>query len=68
MVSASWRERNVREVNADDGAMDALSGPYSPDKATALKAFNFDRSGLAARGMGYERLEQLVFDRLMWER
>ena len=45
--------------------MDALSGPYSPDKAAALKAFKFDRSRLAARGMGYERLDQLVFDLLM---
>jgi xylose isomerase len=55
----------LAEINADDGAMDALSGPYSPDKAAALKAFEFDRSRLASRGMGYERLDQLVFDLLM---
>lgn len=55
----------LAEINADDGGMDALSGPYSSEKAMALKAYDFDRSGLAARGMGYERLDQLVFDLLM---
>jgi xylose isomerase len=55
----------LAEINAADAAMDALSGPYSPEKAAALKAYDFDRPGLAARGMGYERLDQLVFDLLM---
>jgi xylose isomerase len=55
----------LAEINADDGGMDALSGPYSSEKATALKAYDFDRPELAARGMGYERLDQLVFDLLM---
>jgi xylose isomerase len=55
----------LAEINADDGEMDAFSGPYSSEKATALKAYGFDRPGLAARGMGYERLDQLMFDLLM---
>jgi xylose isomerase len=55
----------LAEINADDGGVATLSGPYSSEKAAALKAHDFDRPGLAARGMGYERLDQLVFDLLM---
>lgn len=40
-------------------------GAYSCDKATALKAYSFDRIALGNRGMQYERLDQLVFDLLM---
>ena len=40
-------------------------GAYSRDKASALKAYAFDRNALGNRGMQYERLDQLVFDLLM---
>ncbi len=54
----------LREINADDPAMAPFFGKYSRDKANALKQYTFDRVALGQRGMGYERLDQLVFDLL----
>jgi xylose isomerase len=55
----------LAEINADDGAMDAYKGAYSADKAAALKAQAFDRAALGARGMQYERLDQLTIELLL---
>ncbi len=55
----------VASINADDGAMDKFSGKYSAQKATALKAEQFDRAGLAGRGLNYERLDQLTIEVLL---
>ncbi|MBN2500846.1 MAG: xylose isomerase [Anaerolineales bacterium] len=55
----------LAEINADDGAMDAYKGAYSADKAAALKAVDFDRAALGARGMKYERLDQLTVELLL---
>ncbi|HET7216921.1 MAG TPA: hypothetical protein VFJ02_02700, partial [Vicinamibacterales bacterium] len=38
---------------------------YSRAAATALKARTFDRAAIAARGLAYERLDQLLVDVLM---
>jgi xylose isomerase len=38
---------------------------YSKEHATSLLAQNVDRSALAARGLGYERLDQLTMDILL---
>ncbi len=54
-----------REINADDGSMGKYSGRYSPQKAEALKAADFDRSALGARGLHYERLDQLTLELLL---
>ncbi len=35
---------------------------YSKATADALKAFTFDRKALGARGLGYERLDQLTVE------
>lgn len=43
-------------------------GPYDAGRAEALKKHSFDRSAIAAQGMNYERLDQLVFDLLMGTR
>jgi xylose isomerase len=40
-------------------------GPYSRAAADALKARTFDRAALSARGLGYERLDQLLIDLLL---
>ncbi len=58
----------LREINADDPAMQPFFGKYSRPKAQALKQYEFDRVALGRRGMGYERLDQLVFDLLMGAR
>jgi xylose isomerase len=55
----------LAEINADDGSLAGLVGAYSSQKAARLKAHSFNRAALAARGLAYERLDQLVFDLLM---
>jgi len=52
-------------INADDGTTDAFKGPYSAEKAAALKAASFDRAALGARGLTYERLDQLTVEILL---
>lgn len=55
----------MAEINADDGSMENFSGKYSSQKAAALKAENFDRTGLAGRGFSYERIDQLTLELLL---
>jgi xylose isomerase len=55
----------LAEIHADDGSMDPFRGAYQPQKAAALKTHPFDRLGLGARGMQYERLDQLVNELLL---
>lgn len=55
----------LSEINADDGSMDAFTGKYTPGKASALKAQNFDRQAMGARGYKYERLDQLTVELLL---
>ncbi|MBN2146420.1 MAG: xylose isomerase [Anaerolineales bacterium] len=55
----------LAEIKADDGAMAPYFGAYTPGKAAALKAQAFDRPAMAARGLQYERLDQLTIDLLL---
>jgi xylose isomerase len=55
----------VAEINADDPSMNQYFGKYTSDKANALKAQDFDRSTISARGLKYERLDQLTVDVLL---
>ena len=55
----------LAEINTEDPAMAAFDGKYSREKAKALKAHAFDVPALAARGLGYERLDQLTVDLLL---
>ncbi len=55
----------VAEINADDGSMDRFSGKYSAQKAESLRLESFDRSALSARGLRYERLDQLTVEVLL---
>jgi xylose isomerase len=55
----------LAEINADDPALSPYSGKYTREKASALKAYSFDRVALGQRGLRYERLDQLLFDLLM---
>ncbi len=54
----------IKEINADSGAP-AWSGGYSAEKATLLKEHSFDRAALGARGLPYERLDQLTVELLL---
>jgi xylose isomerase len=55
----------LAEINAEDPVLAALFGKYSPEKAEAIKAHAFDRTAIAARGLKYERLDQLTIDLLL---
>jgi xylose isomerase len=55
----------VAAINADDGAMSRYFGDYSSQKATELKAQTFDRVSMSARGLQYERLDQLTVEILL---
>jgi xylose isomerase len=55
----------LAEIHADDGAMAPYLEGYTPQKAAALKAQNFDRVALGTRGLRYERLDQLTVDLLL---
>jgi xylose isomerase len=55
----------LAEINADDGSTDAFKGAYSAVKAAALKAASFDQVALGARGLAYERLDQLTVELLL---
>ena len=52
-------------ITADDGSLDAFQGAYTSEKAAALKNQAFDRPALGARGLQYERLDQLTIDLLL---
>jgi xylose isomerase len=58
----------LAEINADDGSTDYLKGGYSADAAAALKAAQFDRVAFGARGLAYERLDQLTVEVLLGAR
>ena len=53
------------EIHADDGSTDEFKGAYSWEKATAPKTAALDRVGLGARGLAYERLDQLAVELLL---
>jgi xylose isomerase len=55
----------LAEINADDGSMNKYLGKYASKKAIDLKAQGFDRSTIAARGLKYERLDQLTIEILL---
>ena len=55
----------VHEINGDDGSMSQYFGAYSAQKAEALKAESLDRAAIAARGLHYERLDQLTVELLL---
>ena len=55
----------LAEINADDGSYSYLAEGYSAAAVERLKATAFDRIGMGARELPYERLDQLTFDILM---
>lgn len=55
----------IAEINADDGSMNQYFGKYSAEKANTLKTQTFDRHAIAARGLKYERLDQLTVEVLL---
>jgi xylose isomerase len=58
----------LAEIQADDGSMNGFKGAYTAEKASALKAYPFDRMALGQRGMQYEKLDQWVNELLLGAR
>lgn len=60
----------VRQLLAGqtDPELDALGRGYDRDKAERLRAMTFDVEGIAARGLGWERLDQIMLEILMGAR
>jgi len=54
----------LAEINHQDPAMAGYFGKYSAKKAGDIKKQVFDRPALGARGMQYERLDQLTVELL----
>jgi xylose isomerase len=67
--AARWNaDPEIRALLADAEEMNAQVpgvGGYSNDHAAELQARNFDRASLAAKGLRYERLDQLTIDILL---
>jgi xylose isomerase len=55
----------LTEINSDREKVSPLLGVYSPERAASLKAKIFDREALGARGLSYERLDQLTVELLL---
>ncbi len=55
----------LAEINAGSGAPEVDWSRYTPQAAAALRAYAFDRHKMAARGLQYERLDQLTIDLLL---
>ena len=55
----------LAELKAEDKEMTPYFGEFTPEKAAALKAFDFDRVAIGGRGLKYERLDQLTVDLLL---
>lgn len=55
----------LADLNAGTAAYEWLNGGYSASKVTRLLGESFDRVALGARGLGYERLDQLT-NEVLW--
>ena len=55
----------LEEINTGNDQTPAPIGTYSSARANALKAKSFDRKALGARGLAYERLDQLTVEVLL---
>jgi xylose isomerase len=55
----------LAEINADDGSLAPYFGPYTPQKAAALRDLPFDWQTIGRRGLLYERLDQLTMEILL---
>jgi xylose isomerase len=52
-------------ANAADTAIDPLLADYTPEKAERLRGLDLDAHALARRGLGYERLDQMMMEHIM---
>jgi xylose isomerase len=53
------------QINISNKTLEALTARFSPTAAAQLNKMKFDRKGLGAKGLPYERLDQLTMEILM---
>ncbi len=58
----------IKRINPADEKLDALAGNFSENAVRQLKSMKFDRKAIGARGIPYERLDQLAMEIIMGER
>jgi xylose isomerase len=68
--AARWNaDKEIRalraEINIGDEKLEKLASGFSEEAVKRLKGMKFDRKGLGARGLPYERLDQLTMEILM---
>ena len=61
-------QATLKEIGANDGPDPYGLRRYSKDASARLKEATFDVDGIARKGLGYERLDQLVVDLLLGAR
>jgi xylose isomerase len=66
--AARWNADAEIQSIVRDLSKPSTVGAFSPAGATALKARTFDRATIAARGLQYERLDQLTVEVLLGAR
>ncbi len=55
----------IAEINVRNPRLEKLCAKYTQEHVAGIKACKFDRQGLGARGIPYERLDQLTMELLM---
>jgi xylose isomerase len=55
----------LAQTQPRDAELESLMSHYSPQNAQALRQKQFDIDALARKGLGYEKLDQLVIDLLL---
>ena len=65
--AARWNaDKDIQAIVSEiSGKSTVTVGKYSNSNATALLNKSFDRKSIAARGLQYERLDQLTME-LLW--
>jgi xylose isomerase len=58
-------QERLSQINAVDSSMEAFQGPYTAEKAAALKMYTFNRTAISQLGLQYEKLDQLTVDLLL---
>jgi xylose isomerase len=61
-------QATLKEIGANDGPDPYGLRRYSKDASARLKEATFDVDGIARKGLGYERLDQMVVDLLLGAR
>ncbi len=55
----------LAQIQPRDAELESLMSSYSPQNAQALRQKQFDIEALGKKGLGYEKLDQLVIDLLL---